>query len=462
MSNPSSIPERSVQYTLYSNRDLLNLIIPIIIEQVLFMAVGTIDTIMVASLGDAAVSGVSIVDMINNVVGSSYFALATGGAVVAAQFLGARNPERARTSAKQLIFVVFTFATLFCVACEVLNHRLLTLFYGNLEPDVMSSATVYFRYTAFTYPIIGVYCSCTSLLRAMNQSRHSMYASAVTNLLNCAGNYLLIFVFPLGVKGAAISTLASRCISMLFVMWLLTNPERPIHIVLREKFRPNWDLIRKILHIGIPNGIENCIFNFGRVLVVGVIATFGKAELAANAVANSLDAISILSGAGFGLAMITVIGQAVGAADEGQCRFYIRKMMRWCYTANAFNALLVISTLPLTLRCFSELTPEATSLARSLVLIRALAGFFPWPTSFPFAKVHRAANDVRFTMLTSIGSMLLVRVGLAYAIAHFFHLGALGVWFAMVTDWCVRISFFLWRYLSGRWKTYANFQTIGE
>ncbi|MBR0457702.1 MAG: MATE family efflux transporter [Victivallales bacterium] len=444
-------------YTLYTNKTLLNLIIPIIIDQILLITVGMLDTMMVAYLGDATVSGVSIVNMTNIFIGNLYYAMTTGGAVVAAQFLGAKQNDNARDSAKQLIFVAFTFAAASSAFCELFNARLLTTLYGDLAPDVLKDATVYFRYTALTYPILAIKASGAALLRAQNQSKYTMYASILTNLLNFVGNYLFIFVFKMGVRGAAIATLGSHIVSMFYVLWLLTDTSRVIYIRIWERVHLNWNIIKKILYIGVPSGIENSVFQLGRVLVIGVIAKFGTIELAANAVALSLDSFTILCGGGFGLAMITVIGQAVGASDEGQCRFYIHKMMKWSYIAHLINSAIILLALPLILKCFTKLTPEALNLARWLVLFHCICGLVSWPASFVFPNVLRACNDVRFTMTSSILSMFLVRVGLSYALSYYFQMGAIGVWCAMVADWIVRISCFGGRYLSNRWKTHAAF-----
>ena len=446
-------------YTLFSNRDLVKLVIPMIIEQMLFISVGMIDTMMIASQGDASVSGVSLVDMVNNFIGNIYFALATGGAVVAAQFLGAKKEADARSSARQLLVLNLVFGLLLTLGCELGNRHLLRLVFGNLPPDVLHEAVAYFRVTACTYPVIAVYCSCTSLLRAMKCSQWSMYSSTVTNVLNAIGNWFFIFVLKQGVVGAATSTLISRIVAMLLVLYILSQRTRPVYVDWHEPFRVHWGLVRRILYIGVPNGIESGLFQLGRVLVVGLIAGYGTVQIAANAVGNSISGLTILCGIGFSLAMITVVGQSVGAGDEGQCRYYIRKMMRWAYVASACNSLVVLAAMPLLLRCYGKLTPEALHLGGILACIHLGFGLLMWPASFIFPNALRAANDVKFTMIVSIVSMFAVRIGCSYLLSALFHNGALAVWSAMVADWVVRISCFLWRYFTGGWKKRAGFST---
>ncbi|MBQ6471578.1 MAG: MATE family efflux transporter [Victivallales bacterium] len=446
------------QFTLFSDRELVRLIIPIIVEQLLFITVGMADTMMISSQGDASVSGVSLVDMVNIFIGNIYFSLATGGTVVASQFLGARKAADARESAKQLLMVAATIALVLCLICELTNRHLLRLIFGVLPEQVMSEAAAYFRITSLTYPVIAVYASCTSLLRAQKCSQWAMYSSLVTNVLNVVGNYLFISVLHKGVTGAAAATLIARVISMLLVLCILTDRSRTIYLNLREGFHPDWSIIRRILFIGVPNGIEGGLFQLGRLLVVGLIASYGTVQIAANAVANSLSGFSILCGSGFCVAIITVIGQAVGAGDEEQCRYYIRKMMRWAYLTMAVNCLVLLALMPLILRCYGEVSQEALTLGSHLATLHLAFGIVFWPLSFAFPNVLRAANDVKFTMTVAIVSMFLMRVGMGYLLAAWWHHGAYAAWVAMLFDWVGRCSCFAWRYFSGTWKKHAHFR----
>lgn len=448
----------SQKFTLFNNRDLLNLIIPLVIERVLFITVGAADGMMVASLGEASVSGVAVIDMINNFIGNIYFGLSTGGAVVASQYLGACDMPRARDSARQLLFVTGAFALFVLLLAELFNREILRILFGTLAPHVMEQASTYFRITAFTYPMVSIYSACSALFRSMNKSNYSMYSSMLCNILNICGNALFIFVFKMGVAGAAFSTLIARIVSMLMLLSLLMNRSNPIYLTLKGGLSLSLELIRRILFIGIPSSIENGIFQFGRLLVVGIIAKFGTIEIAANSVANNIDSFGVFVAASFSLAMITVVGQCVGAGSEAQTRFYIRKMMRWTYTAHICWNLLFFALTPLLLKCYVKLEPQTLQLAFILILIHNGIGLILWPTAFVFPNALRAANDVKFTMVASISSMFIIRLGLSYAIAYFFHIGALGVWIAMIVDWIVRIVCFTWRYHSNAWLRHADFK----
>lgn len=440
---------KTAKGTLFSNRDLVALIFPLIIEQILAVSVGMVDTIMVSSAGEAATSGVSLVDMINTLFINIFAAVATGGAVVASQYLGQRRRDRACQSADQLIFITGSGSVMIMLCCIVFRRGLLNLIYKGVADDVMANALIYLVISALSYPFLAVYNSCAALFRSMGNSKISMQASIIMNAINVAGDAFLIFGLHWGVAGAATASLVSRMAACFILLFRLRN--RKLDIYVGSSRGVNKRMIRQILGIGIPNGIENSIFQLGRVLTVTIIAAFGTSQIAANAVANNLDGMGVLPGQAMSLAIITVIGRCVGAGDFGQAEYYARKMMKVTYAINGLCCVAVMLTMPLTTRLYG-ISREALDLATTLVLIHSGCGIFLWPTSFCLANVLRAANDVRFPMCASILSMLVFRIGLSYVLALGLGLGAVGVWWAMIADWAVRSACFAWRFFSGRWE----------
>ena len=443
--------ETQISERLFTGTDLRKLIFPLIIEQVLAVSVGMIDTVMISSLGESSVSGVSLVDMINVLIIYLLSALATGGAVVASQFMGAKREKDACKSAVQLLAVMLLFSGFIMGFSLILNRRILRLFFGAIEPEVMTAAVTYFRISAISYPFIGLYNCCAALFRSMGNSRVSMLVSGGANLLNVAGNALLIYVFPYGVAGAAISTAFSRFVSMAVMLVMLANKKHPIHISFRERFRFNGGIVRKILYVGIPNSLENSLFQLGRLIVVSIIAGFGTVQIAANAVANNIDGLGCIPGQALNLAMITVVGQCVGAGDYTQARFYTRKLMKITYLITAVWDSLIMLSLPLTLRLYN-LSKEATELAAVLIIIHQAFAILLWPTSFTLPNTLRAANDVKYSMIISIFSMWTFRIVFSYILGKQFQMGAIGVWIAMVLDWLFRAICFLLRYRGHKWE----------
>ena len=439
------------KYTLFSNRDIYKLIIPLFFEQLLFLLVGSADTLMVAGLGESSISAVSIVNIFNNCICSIIFALSTGGAVVVSQYLGSHNFTRANESAKQLLFVVLVIGLVIFVAGELFLNGIINTFYSNLAPDVHKDVLSYFRIILITVPFVAVYSGCSALFQAMNKTKFTMYISVVSNIINIIGNALFIYFFCMGVAGAALATLIARILAMVVILLLINNKSRTVFVDFKKGYRVSWKLVKKILLIGIPGGIENGVFQFGRVLVLGLIATYGTREIAANAIANTIDVFGCLFGYVFSLAVVTVVGRAVGVKDEGQIRYYVAKMMKWGYSSHILWNIVIVAFTPLILLCFPKIDVETRQLAWYLILIHNGLGMVIWPMSFIFPNILRAMNDVKVIMCISVGSMLVVRIGCSYLIADWVQSGVLAVWIAMIFDWIVRSTGFYLRYRSGAW-----------
>jgi len=425
-----------------------------VLEQVLSITVGLADTIMVSSVGEAAVSGVSLVDMLNVLIINIFSALATGGAVVVAQLLGARDRKRACDASRQLYLVVIAISLGMAVLVMLLRTPLLRLLFGSIEDDVMDSALTYLTVSVFSYPVLAVYNAGAALFRAQGNSRISMLIAGLINIINLIGNSVLIFVLDWGVAGAALSSVFSRGVAAVVITVLLLHPGHTVTLRTGTRFRPDFSLIRRILQIGVPNGLENSLFQLGRILVVSIIALFGTTQIAANAVANNLDAVAVIPGQAMSLAMITVIGQCIGAGDTAQARYMAKKLLKITYIINGACCLLTMATTPLVLRIYS-LSPEALSLGMTLIFIHNGCAALIWPASFTLPNVLRAANDVRYPMICSVASMMLLRLASGYALAVMFGLGAIGIWIAMVGDWLCRTICFALRFHGTRWLRFA-------
>lgn len=435
---------------LFSNKDLRRLITPLIFEQTLAITVGMADTMMISSVGEAAISGVSLVDMINNLIFCILAALATGGAVVTSHHIGARNYEKARKSAKQLLYAVILFSLFLTGFVLLFRLPLLKIFFGSIEENVMRNAIIYFMISAVSFPFLAVYNACAALFRSMGNSQITLKVSILMNIINVAGNALCIFVFQMGVAGVAIPSLISRAFAGIVLYILLKNPKHSIHFE-KEPFHLDFGIIKSILYIGIPSGIENGLFQLGRVLVVSIISEFGTIQIAANGIANNLDGMGCIVGQAMNLATITVIGQCVGANDEKQIRYYTKKLLLITYVVSAFVIGFILTNLNSILSLYG-LNQETTGLAALLIRIHNGNALIMWPIAFVLPNALRACNDVKFTMYVSIFSMFVFRVGLSYVIGIYFGMGAIGVWIAMIVDWIFRLSMFVGRYVSGSWK----------
>jgi len=435
---------------LFSKKDLRKLIIPLILEQTLAITVGMADTMMISSAGEAAVSGVSLVDMFNNLIISVLAALATGGAVVTSQCIGAGRREEACRSARQLVFTEAAITIGISVLVLLFHRQILGLFFGQIEADVMQNAIIYLIISVFSFPLLAVYDSCAALYRSMGNAQITLKISLLMNVINVVGNAIGVYVLKLGVAGVAIPSLVSRGVAGVVLFTLLRNPDNLVFLT-RGKFKVDGTIVKRILFIGIPSGIENGIFQLGRVLVVSIIAAFGTSQIAANGVANSLDSMGCIVGQAMSLAMITVIGRCVGAGEEGQVRYYTKKLLGETYFYTAVINSIILLLLPWILQIYG-LGEETTRLSYILVMIHDGMAIFLWPASFVLPNMLRACNDVKYTMVVAIFSMITFRIGFSYLFGV--HMGwmAVGVWAAMVIDWVFRVLCFVGRYLAGTWR----------
>lgn len=446
----ASMKKRGRPDYLFTNRELMALILPLILEQTLAITVGMADTMMVASVGEAGVSGVSLMDMVNNLIFSVLAALATGGTVVVSQYLGGGRLADARDAAKQVLLTVSLASALLALVIILFRQGLISLLFGSIEADVMEAALIYLMVSAVSYPFLGLYNACAALFRAMGKTSITFYTSLAGNLLNVAGNAVCIFALHMGVLGVAIPSLISRAVMAGILYVCLKNPVHSLHID-KLSFRPDMGQIRKILYIGIPGGIENAIFQGGRVVVVSIISLFGTIQIAANGVANSLDGMGCIVGQAMNLAMVAVIGRCAGTLDQDQIRYYTKKLMVFTFAATAVVNTAILMNLRFLLSLYG-LSGETTELAYKLVMIHNGCAIALWPVSFVFPNMLRACNDAKYPMLISMFSMVVFRIGFSYILGVRYGMGALGVWYAMLLDWVFRSICFVGRYLHGDWK----------
>ena len=435
---------------LFTRQQLIALLLPLIAEQALSVTIGLADTLMVSSVGEAAVSGVSLVDSFNTLMIQIMSALATGGAVVTSQYIGRQEPKDAKNAAAQILFILSSFSLLVAAVVVAGRHAILRGIFGSIDVDVMRYAETYFLLSALSYPFIGLYNAGAALFRAQGNSKISMMSSLVMNVVNIGGNAVLIYGFKMGVMGAALASLVSRAIACVAVLYLLQRPACPLRVDGLQALAPKARLIQQILRVGIPAGIENGMFQIGKLLVLGLVTPLGTSATAANAIANSVAGVVNVPGNAISLSLITVVGQCMGAGDSKQAVRYTRKLMIIVYLAmGSLSVLLFFFATPVV--GLFGLTPGAAVMAIQVLRWCAVFDLIFWPMSFSLPNALRASGDAKFTMIVSMCSMWIFRIGFSYLLVP--QIGLLGVWVAMFIDWIVRAVVFLIRFLSGRWKT---------
>ncbi len=436
---------------LFDNKALTALIIPLIVEQLLAVLVGMADSIMVANVGEAAVSGVSLVDNIMVLLINIFAALATGGAVVAGQYLGQKREKDACIAAKQLIWFIFLCSVGITAIVYLGRNFILHSVFGAIDADVMSSANTYLMIVTASIPFIALYNGGAAIFRAMGNSKVSMQVSIVMNVINVAGNAILIYGFHRGTEGVAIPTLVSRMVAAILILGLLCNQTRVLHLEKTLRYHLNGSMVKRILNIGVPNGLENSMFQLGKILVLSLVSTFGTSAIAANAVSNAVALFQILPGMAISLAVTTVISRCVGAGDYEQAKYYTRKLLKITYCCMAVTVALIFAVLPLIMKVYN-LSAGTSAESEKILLFHGCSAILVWPIAFNLPAVFRASGDVRYSMITSIVSMWIFRIAFSYILGKYMGIGVLGVWIAMIIDWCFRAILFVYRYFSGKWQ----------
>ena len=429
---------------MFTRKDLAKLLLPLIVEQLLAVLVGMADVVMVAAVGETAVSGVSLVDSISILIIQMLAALATGGSVVCAQYIGKKQPENACEAAGQLILVTTMVSVVIAVIALIGNRHLLAMIFGKVENSVMENAQIYFWLSALSYPILAVYNSCAALYRAMGNSKVSMYASLVMNAINIAGNAICVFGLLMGVEGVGIPTLVSRAFAAILMLFLIQSPQNVIRIRNLQELRFNGRMIKDILKVCGPNGMENTMFQFGKLFLQSLVSSLGTVAIASYAVASNLVTFEYLVGNAIGLGIITIVGQCVGAGEWEQAKQNTKKLVLVNYAA-----LVVICSLMILFRNqvvgIYNLSPEATRTSAEMLFAHSLA-MVVWPLAFTIPYSLRASLDAPFTMYVSVASMWIFRIASAYFFVKVLNLGVMGVWYGMYIDWVFRGLLFVNRF----------------
>ena len=439
------VPER-----LYSNKKLAALLIPLALDQLLNSFMGTIDTLVVSNLGSAAISAVSLVDAINILIVQAFFALASGGTVVCSHYLGCEKKERATNAARQLVFITFAMSLVIAIACHLFSNQLLGVIFGQVEPAVMDNAKKYFFFSVMSYPFIALYDDGACILRAQENSKLPMQISFVANGINVALNLIFVWVLHLGVAGSSAATMIARAFAMVAVLYKLRNPKMKIQLRDYFSIRPEWEEIKRILHIGVPSGIENGMFQFGKLAIQSSVSTLGTVAIAAQAMTSILENLNGIAAIGVGVGLMTIVGQCIGAGRKDEAVYYIKKL---CMIAEVILIISCLSVFVLTkpITILGGMEKESADMCIHMTMWITIVKPLVWIMAFIPGYGMRAAGDVKFSMLTSCTTMWLCRFCLSVFMIRVVGVGAMGVWIGMFSDWTLRGIIFSWRFHSRKW-----------
>lgn len=435
---------------LFPRRALWMLLIPLIIEQMLNSLMGMVDTLMVSRVGAEAISAVSLVDSINNLVLQVFAAMAAGAAIICSQYLGRKDEKGCNDAAKQIVLTVVVISSVIMIIGVGFRKPLLYLIFGSVEEAVMTNAQMYFLITALSYPFIALFQAGAAFYRACGNSKFTMKTALIANVANIVGNTLFIFILQMGAAGAAISTLISRALCAFVVFYALRKPGYAIQLKNYFSIRPDLNLIVKILAIGVPSGIENGMFQFGKLAIQSTVSSLGTAAIAAQAMTIIFENVNGMAAVGIGIGLMTVVGQSIGAGRQEEAKYYIVKLAGYAEVAMIISCILVyIAARPVTV--LAGMSEESTALCMQMILAITIVKPILWVPSFTPPNGLRAAGDVRFSMITATLTMWLCRVALSIFLMRVVKTGPIGVWYGMFADWGVRGVIFTIRFVRGKW-----------
>lgn len=438
---------------MFSNKKLISMLIPVILEAVMASLVGMIDGIMVSTVGETAISGVALVGNISSMMVQWFICLAAGGAIVTSQYIGARNTKAAQRSAGQLILMVLFVSIAIGAIAFIFARPLLMFCFGKTEPEVMDNAVTYFKFMAVSYPFFALRNAGGAIFRCSGNTKVSLYISMIVNFVNIGGNAICLYGLGMGVEGVALPTVISRAVGAAIIMVMMVRSPKILSPTWHDVTHVHGKTMAKIVQLGIPTALEGSLFQLGKVGTVSMISGFGTYQIAANSVGMTLAYFSGIPSDASATVALTVVGQCVGAKNMKQIKMYTRKMLIWSYGCTAVIAIAMLLLRYQLLGLYSSLSAEAVELTADLMLLFLCMAIFFYPPSFFMKSPLRATNDSVYTMAVGVGSMLVVRLGLAYILCVTMQMGAMGVWIGMVADWTCRSFFYVIRWVRGKWKT---------
>lgn len=441
---------------LFDNQSLLHLFLPLVLEQLLVVLAGFTDSLMAAALGQAAVSGISLIDNIMLLLIMVFVALATGGAVIMGQYLGHREPERAKEAGRQLVWLVGAISLGLMALFYACRPLILYKLYGSSDPEVLSSADSYLKVIGLSIPFVALFQAGSSVFRTAGNTKFPMLIVLGSDIFNVFGNYTAIYILGWGVAGTALSTVISRILSVFVVLYGATHAKFSLTLPPLLKVRPNWDLIRRMLRVGIPFSVENGLFQLGKVVVVSIVTTFGLNAITANAVGTVFTNFQVLPGIAMNAGMTTVVARCLGAGDVPQSKYFTRKIICLIMMTNLGTSLLSFAAWPLILFIY-QFPKETMDLVWEIMFWHGTLETLIWPFAFTLPVTFRAAGDARFAMVVGVASMMLMRVGGAYVLCTYCGTGMFGAWISMFMDWVIRALIYVPRYLKG---TYLKHKLI--
>ena len=431
-----------------TNRNLFLMSLPIFVELLLQLLVGNVDQMMVSRVSQPSVAAIVNANQIMNLVIIVLSMASTAVTVILSQYLGAQDEKNAsRTCMVSIVLIggVSLAATILVFAGHTPLYRAI-----HVPEEVFDEASLYLLIVGAFILVQGLYLTFSAMIRAFAMVKEVMIISVIMNAMNIVGNAILIFGFHMGVAGAALSTLISRIFCAIVVMYFLRSPKEEICVRDYTKIRPDRHKIKMILALGIPTGIENGMFQFGKLAIQSTVSTLGTAAIAAQAMTNILENLNGIAAIGIGIGLMNVVGECIGAGRKDEAIYYTKKMCLVSEVVIIISCLLVFAlTKPII--HLGGMSAESGRMCFFMVTWITIIKPIVWVPAFIPAYSMRAAGDVKFSMILSCTTMWLCRVTLCVVLCRVFGFGPIAVWIGMFSDWTLRGIFYTLRFHGRKW-----------
>ncbi len=438
---------------MYSPKTFLTLYLPLLAEQGMATLIGIIAMLMVGYAGDVALSAIGIVNTINIVVMSAFTALASGATAVISQLLGAEKEKEAGECATQFLVVSIAASVIIGAAMALFARPLLNLLYSSSDQEVLDAAYIYLVAISIAVPFLVVFTSISGIFRAYRKNKTPMMVSIIVNIINAVICGFTIYYMNIGVLGVSIATFVARVVGAVIIVIELRKSN--FNIVLSKNIKVKWSTIKPVMHIGLPMGLDSMVFQAGKLVVTIFMSGMGTATMAAYSVATNVCTLMETPGAAMQILVVTLVGRSVGAGREDDAKNEM--ILTTLVNGLAFT----IVAIPLFFfgyhftSLFSS-SEEVRMLAFTLVKISAVCGSLIWSPAFVLPYGLRSAGDIVFTIACTCTTLWAVRIVMSWFLGIHLGIGLVGIWWAMILDWVVRVILFCWRLFSDKWKGRAE------
>lgn len=441
---------RTLSGSVFSWQEILNLIIPGVLDAMSITFIGVLITALISKNGETSVAATSLVGPINNLVVCLFSGISSGGTVIVAQCCGKRDSGLLQKSIGMTLWLTVGIGAAVCLPFLLMPGSILRLLYPDAQPEVMAKACAFLTGSAWSNLIFTVYTACFAILRGLGESRRCLVLSIIINAAYLVFSILFLNILHLDIKGSAAALILARFLGAAASVVLLLVWHPPVRLRPREIFVYDRSVLRETLHISIPLGMEQICSSLGAIVAQMYMIHLGTTAIATQAITNSLLSLLYAPASAACALTVTVVGRCIGARKYEEAYRYGRRCNQIALILLAATAVIVFPLLPVLLKQYNP-SPEAYASARKILYATLPALMLFWPSSNTLPNTLRAASDTVYPTVLSLCVLWLVTIALGYFLSIPAGLGLWGVWIATWISWAIRDVGFFIRFHGRKW-----------